>query len=69
MSRRRQTWADDSSARIELSEGGSIALAFHGNHFDLTPAERKLLADLSDTIKAYRDSQGLKVLDSKEATA
>jgi hypothetical protein len=68
MSRRRQTWADDSSKRIELSEGASVTVAFHGNHFDLTPAERKLVADLTDVIRAYREAEGLKMLN-KEAMA
>lgn len=69
MTRRRQSWADDSSVRIELSEGASVAVAFHGNLFDLTAAERKLVADLTDVIHAHRDAEGLRLLDAKEAMA
>jgi len=56
MSRRRQ-WGEDSTVRIDLSGGASVSLTFKGNLFDLTMAERDLVADLSAEIQRYRDAK------------
>lgn len=65
MSRRKQ-WAEDSTVKVELSAGASVTVAFHGNCFDLTTAERKLVADLTDVIHTHRDAQGLTALEVEE---
>ena len=53
---RTRNWGDDSSICIKLSAGASIALTFKGNLFDLTAAERNLIADLSNIIQKYKDT-------------
>jgi hypothetical protein len=40
---------------MKLSAGASLTLAFKGNLFDLTTAERELVADLSNIIQKYKD--------------
>lgn len=54
MSGRRQ-WGEDSTVCMKLSAGASLTLAFKGNLFDLTTAERELVADLSNIIQKYKD--------------
>jgi hypothetical protein len=55
MSGRRQ-WGEDSSIAIKLSGGASVSLTFKGNLFDLMPAERELIANLSSVIQKYNGS-------------
>ena len=58
MSRRRQ-WGEDSTVNLKLSAGATVVLSFKGNLFDLTEDERRLINDLSITIRRYRDSGSL----------
>jgi hypothetical protein len=53
MSRTRRQWGEDSTVRVELTAGASITLAFKGNLFDLSAAERTLIADLSNTLQRF----------------
>lgn len=56
MSGRRQ-WGEDSTVNIKLSAGGSVALTFKGNLFDVTPEERALIAQLSDVVHKFKDGE------------
>jgi hypothetical protein len=60
---RRRQRADDSAVCVKLSSDASVTLAFKGNLFDLTPAERELISALSDVIQKH---EGLKA-DSRAA--
>ena len=53
----RRRWADDSSVTVKLSSGGSFTLAFKGNLFDLTEAERQLISALTDVIQKYEGAK------------
>ena len=58
MGRTRQ-WSDDNTVSITLMSGGSVTLMFKGNVFDLTEDERRLVGDLTTTIKRYREDSEL----------
>jgi len=53
MSRSRRQWGEDSTVRVELSQGASVTLSFKGNLFDLTPLERGLIEALSSTVQSF----------------
>jgi hypothetical protein len=53
---RRRVWGDDSTVRLGLSGGATVTLSFKGNLFDLAPAERRLISDLTATIQIYKDA-------------
>ena len=50
---RRKQWGNDSTRTIDLKSGGSVTLTFHGNFFDLTPEEQRLIADLTEIVHKY----------------
>lgn len=42
-----------STTSIEFSRGGKLILGFEGNYFDLSPAERSLLNELTERFQRY----------------
>jgi hypothetical protein len=68
MSRRRK-WDTNSAVSVELSMGASVTVTFEGNLFDLSQAERGLVADLSNVVQAFRDAQSLIVIEEAKKAA
>jgi hypothetical protein len=66
MSRRRK-WDTNSTVCVELSMGATVTVTFEGNLFDLSQAERGLVAELSNVIQAFRDAQSLVVIEEAKA--
>ena len=67
MARGRQ-WGDDSTTQIKFAGGGSLTLVFKGNMFDLLPAERTLISDLSITVQRFQEpAPAPDIFDTKRA--
>lgn len=54
MSRSRRQWGEDSTVRVELSQGASVTLSYKGNLFDLTQRERELITALSTVVQNFK---------------
>ena len=54
--RTRRQGRDDSTVVLELT-ACTVTVVFHGNLFNLTPDERRLVSDLSTTIQNYTDKK------------
>jgi hypothetical protein len=49
----RRQWGNDATVSVKLSANAVLTLAFKGNLFDLSPAERELINDLTAVIQKY----------------
>jgi hypothetical protein len=54
MSRRRQR-GDDSTVKVDLSEGASFTISFKGNVLNLTHEEHELITSVSSIVQSHKD--------------